>query len=250
MIDWVRQGSDRLLITIGESWTWGDSLGEKRLESVYGRQLANMLGADWCNVAECGQSNLWIANKLAWVSEQLPAWGYSDVDIVLTMTEVGREFNGDLDVDRVYTELFKSVKTFDQFLDQLSELVSEQIAPYLSKHRVWIGTNFINSNYPNLPVLEKSWLDLIAEATAQKVNQDRCLVVGSWVYERFDAVFDFCPTIEKSIWLNSVMSHMSLAQHTTNLLIRSRLNYKQASKHPTHQGHELWAQYLYKSITP
>jgi hypothetical protein len=156
MIDWVRQGSDRLLVTIGESWTWGDSLGEKRLESVYGRQLANMLGADWCNVAECGQSNLWIANKLAWVSEQLPAWGYSDVDIVLTMTEVGREFNGDLDADRVYTELFKSVKTFDQFLDQLSELVSEQIAPYLSKHRVWIGTNFINSNYPNLPVLEKS----------------------------------------------------------------------------------------------
>ena len=248
MIDWVKQSSNRLLVTIGESWTWGDSLGAERLKSVYGRQLATMLDADWCNIAECGQSNLWIAHKLAWVSEQLPAWGYSDVDIVLTMTEVGREFNGDIDNDRVYTELFKSVQTFAQFLDCLSDLISQQISPYLSKHRIWIGTNFVDSNYPHLPVLTSSWLDLIAETTNQKVSQDDCLVVSSWVYDRFDAVFDFRPTINKSDWLTSVLLHMEQAQCTTDLLMKSFLNYKKASKHPTHQGHELWAQYLYKII--
>ena len=246
--EWIRTGSNRLLVTIGESWTRGGGLGDQRLESVYGRQLATMLKADWCNVSESGQSNLWIANHLEWVCGQLSDWNYSEVDIILTMTEVGREFNGDLDSDRKYTEILKSVETFDQFLDCLSDLISEQITPYLKKHRIWIGTNFIDPNYKGLGTLDQSWLDLIAIATGQTINQDRCLVVSSWVYDRFDAIFEFCPNIEKSTWLNSVVDHMTRAQHTVDLLMNSDLNYKRATKHPNHQGHELWARYLYDKI--
>ena len=245
--EWLKRGKTTLLITIGESWTWGDSLGSLRLEQVYGRQLADQLDSDWLNIARRGESNLWIADHYEDVCDQIHAWHYTDVKIVLTLTEIGREFNGDRDHKRVYTELLSNVQTFDQFLDTLSELVAERIRPNLCRYPTWIGTNFIDNNY-NLPVLERSWLDLIAEATAQKKHQDRTLVVASWVYERFDAVFDFNPTIERSTWRESILKHMDRSSHTTELLMASSLNYKQASKHPTPQGHRLWADYLYQQI--
>jgi hypothetical protein len=191
---------------------------------------------------------LWIADHYADVCEQISAWDYTDVKIVLTLTEIGREFNGDRDQERVYTNLLRNVKTFDQFLDTLSELIARRIRPGLDQYPTWIGTNFIDSNY-NLPVVEHSWLDLIATSTGQKKHQDRTLVVGSWVYERFDAVFEFNPTIERSAWRNSVLKHMDRSSHTTELLMASSLNYKRASKHPTPEGHRLWADYLYKKIT-
>ena len=40
--------TDTLLITIGESWTWGESLEEKgldRLKTIFGYHLSNMLNA-------------------------------------------------------------------------------------------------------------------------------------------------------------------------------------------------------------
>ena len=246
--EWFNRGKSRLLITIGESWTWGDSLGNQRLEKVYGRQLADHLDADWLNIACCGESNLWIADHYTHVCDQIPAWDYRQVDIVLTLTEIGREFNGDRDQNRVYTDLLSSVNTFDQFLDTLSELIAQRIRPGLDRYPTWIGTNFIDSNY-NLPLVEHSWLDLITDATGQKKHQDRTLVVGSWVYERFDAIFEFIPTIDRSAWRESILNHMDRSSHVTKMLMASPLNYKQASKHPTPEGHQLWANYLYQKIT-
>lgn len=246
--EWLKRNKPTLLITIGESWTWGDSLGNQRLQTVYGRQLADLLDSDWLNIAKCGESNLWIADHYAEVCKLIPNWGYKDVKIVLTLTEVGREFNGDRDHNRVYTKLLAEVKTFDQFLDILSDLITQHIQPYLSRYPTWIGTNFIDSNY-RMPVIEHSWLGLIADATGQKKPRDRTLVVGSWVYERFDAVFEFNPTIERSAWRQSLLSHMDRASQVTDLLLSSKFNYKKASKHPTPEGHRLWANYLYQKIT-
>lgn len=246
--EWLRRDKSRLLVTIGESWTWGDSLGTQRLEKVYGRQLADQLDADWLNVAKCGESNLWIADHYAMVCDAIPAYNYQDVDIVLTMTEIGREFNGDRDGQRVYTQLLAGVETFDEFLDTLSELVAQQIRLYLDRYPTWIGTNFVDSNY-SLPMVEHSWLDLIAKATGQKKPQSRTLVVGSWVFQRFLAAFEFNPTIDYSAWRISMLSHMDQASEITDLLMASELNYKLASKHPTPAGHQLWADHLYKKIT-
>ena len=56
---------DTLLITIGESWTWGDSLPDNRLKNVWGYRLATKLQIDWLNIARCGASNFWIFYQLS-----------------------------------------------------------------------------------------------------------------------------------------------------------------------------------------
>jgi hypothetical protein len=54
--------SEQLLITVGDSWTYGDSLGQTRvrdgrddpdyrLSQVYGSLMAEELNADWINLA-------------------------------------------------------------------------------------------------------------------------------------------------------------------------------------------------------
>ena len=59
-------GKENLLITIGDSWTWGDSLGSTTLEfndkqtrhkQFYTNLLAKKLEADWIMLARCGCDN-------------------------------------------------------------------------------------------------------------------------------------------------------------------------------------------------
>lgn len=253
--DWVRNGHNQLVVTLGESWTWGDSLGktqyrvyddrEFRLSNVYGAKLADQLNADFINIAEPGQSNLWIVDHLDWAKNNVGELGYNKIYYVATLTEVGREFNGDRDSDRVYTEMLKNIQTFDEFLSMLSDLVADR----LCKHPdVIVGTNFVSSNYPNsINVLPQSWMDLICQHNHQPVPLS-CAVVQSWVFEKFAAVFEFNPNLNRKKWLSDVLFHMERAEQRTNLLLNSPLNYKKASKHPTPDGHNVWANYLFQHI--
>ena len=60
--------SDSMIITVGDSWTYGDSLGktcvreglddtQHRLAHVYGNLISQELGVDWINLALPGISN-------------------------------------------------------------------------------------------------------------------------------------------------------------------------------------------------
>jgi hypothetical protein len=77
-LDWYHEsvhGHDRLLITVGDSWTWGDSLGavdsenllddrEYRTTHIYGHGVAQTLGADFLMLANPGCSNVWMHDQL------------------------------------------------------------------------------------------------------------------------------------------------------------------------------------------
>ena len=67
------QNKQNLLVTIGDSWTWGDSIdgihatvkpdSPKRLESVYGKKIKDQLNDyDWINIAYPGTGNRWIVD--------------------------------------------------------------------------------------------------------------------------------------------------------------------------------------------
>lgn len=65
---WLDRGSDTLVISVGDSWTWGDALGnifpdntkddkEARFNNCYGRLISDYYNADWLNFAVCGTGN-------------------------------------------------------------------------------------------------------------------------------------------------------------------------------------------------
>ena len=97
------KGSDLLIITVGDSWTWGDSLGsinkdvgifddyDYRTSNIYGYHLSNRLNADWVNLAICGTDNLSML-QLAHQFIQGITKEYKKIHIVITLSESGREF--------------------------------------------------------------------------------------------------------------------------------------------------------------
>jgi hypothetical protein len=93
--------SNILTITVGDSWTWGDSLGKAisnhdtnayRLNHIYGRLLAQYLKSDFINIGIPGGSNLYILTYLKKVLASLSKT-YNKTYIVFTLTESGRELN-------------------------------------------------------------------------------------------------------------------------------------------------------------
>jgi len=258
--DWIKQDRKKLVVTVGESWTWGDSLGktqhnvfddkEFRLSNVYGRRLAETLQADFLNIAKPGESNLWIAKHYAMFVNEIDQFDYDEILVVLTMTEVGREFEGDLDHDRDYMSDLTDIVNLKDFLNTLSNYVSKEIQSVKQdKIKLLIGTNFIDSNYTtDLQVLEKSWVDVIANRLQVSV-QKPCYVVNSWVFDRFHQLLNFTQNYQRVDFLKDLQQHMEIAIQVADFLMQSNLNYKKASKHPTPEGHQLWADYLYQSLS-
>ena len=50
-------------------------------------------------------------------------------------------------------------------------------------------------------------------------------------------------------FLKDLQQHMEIAIQVADFLMQRNLNYKKAGKHPTPEGHQLWADYLYQSLS-
>ena len=251
--DFIIKNKNKLVVTIGESWTWGDSLGktqhnviddkEFRLANVYGAQFANLIDADFLNIAEPGQSNLWITDHFKLFMNNIDDFNYTEIIVVLTLTEVGREYQGDRDTNRDYVKDLKTVTNINSFLDKLSNYISDNInETNNTRIKLLVGTNFVDSNY-DFPILSKSWVDVIAEKLGILIERP-CFVVGSWVLDRFDDLLTVTPAYTRENFLIDLIRCTEIATSRTKFLMKSKYNYKKASKHPTPEGHKFWAEYL------
>ena len=146
--------SQHLLITAGDSWTWGDSLGQTtlefddykyRTEHIYGTQLSRLLESDFVNVGLPGRSNLNIVEHVNLVLTNLKRQ-YDSIQVVFTLTEVGREILdvvGLLDNRLHYQDVWQGPDwpTYDQLVnatasaDQL-EIVKQETHGTLFGHSI------------------------------------------------------------------------------------------------------------------
>lgn len=238
--------TDTLLITIGESWTWGESLEEKgldRLKTIFGYHLSNMLNAQWQNIALSGASNAWIAKQYNDCINK--TYDYKNVIIVCTLTEVGRDFNvPEFDNNRNYFADLEVTETLQDVQNLQSKWVETQFAKF--KYTSLFATNFVDSNYPNLPTLDKSWIDLIGEHIGIKPPTNT-YTVNSWAFDKLLTATNF-KNYDYEVWIKSVLQEFKKAEALTEWLINSPLNFKVGSKHPTPEAHYLWAEYLYHQI--
>ena len=245
LFDFIGANSKILVVTIGESWTWGvditeDNHEDTRLDKVYGRLIANELSADWLNLAQPGAGNFWIVEKVDEFSKIINNLNYEKVIVICTFTEVGRSFNSYHDRYINYIDWFlkNNISDFLAFLNK--ECINKIVNLINDKVILRIGFNFVDPlgiDDKNNIFLKTPWIRLI--------NND---IDDRQVYSLFSGL-TYLKAIEEFIdnkllfkqwWLDKSID----AEHRLSAF--SRVHFRKY--HPLAHGHKLWANYILESL--
>lgn len=144
--------------------------------------------------------------------------------------------------------------SFDEFLSGYEQNMFIAIADIIDKFsqvNFFITRNFTYSYSTNKHILKgrhlsKIWIDTLYENQIIEPYPNETRFVSGI------AVNPLNMYILKSKFLqrygDQYKKFFDAAEKATDLLIKSNLNYKIATKHPTERGHEIYADYLYQEI--
>lgn len=247
---------ENLIVTIGDSWTWGDSIdgiaaygptkkldSPKRLECVYGRKMQEMLGEyDWINIGYPGSGNRWITDVAMRFKDILPQCNYKKVIIVCVFSDTMRDISyGITDLGLPEDGHFPDmVEALDRaFFERLKEL--EQI----ENVTLIVARNFTNTHESNIGILKHHIPIAWIEFSRLNWNVDYPPLPFYIGYpDEYRVRHDKNPTLAQMQWGLEV--GLPTADSVFAFLDECPLHYKMVSKHPTEENHELWAKYLIK----
>jgi len=169
----VKNGSKKLLICAGDSWTWGDSLGstrqfknkeqynEHRTSHVYGKLLSEKMDSDFLNIAKPGAWNVEIHDMLKEALEQIVDHkSYDEIYVVVCLTEICREAWDDPLWVPKDCEGLQSVNDFLQKYEQnMFTSFKNNFVDYYPDIKFYFGRNFTESYDTN--ILKNNFLDKI-----------------------------------------------------------------------------------------
>jgi len=256
------RNSKSLLITAGDSWTWGDSLGrissdgyvddfEHRITHIYGSLLAEHMQSDHVNIGICGGSNVLFYDHLINLLSEVHSY-YNQIIVILTLTELCREIKWD---DIWIPKWDENSGSLDDFLKEYERNMFNSIQKFLLTRypdvQFLIAHNFTKEFNDNREILgtsiiEKSWVDCLSEhQTLQPYPEIRLLTAGMAIN----------PLIQHMKKINCYTKYKldlfdiyNLGIDAIDWLDDSDLNYSQATRHPTEDAHVIWADYLKEVI--
>jgi len=241
--------SDKLVVTVGDSWTWGADMTvndnmEFRLSNHYGKLLSRELQADWLNLGQGGSGNFWLMGKIKELSSLIPELAYQHIYLICTFTEPGRAFNSDLDRHIDYIDWFNNNNDYNNLLKFLNDYVVEQIIDAVKLHKnvtLKIGSNFVDHiglEKASAVLLPDTWIETIYN---QKFNT--CYMVSTPVIESLKSSIDLCNNKNKYLdWIinlsTSALDRRKILEDTNNFR-----NY-----HPLARGHQIWGKYILENL--
>lgn len=244
------ESHDTLLITVGDSWTWGDSLGktkardsqddpEYRLNHVYGNLIARQLNADWINIAIPGESNSWMIDRAEKLLRSDIILEYKKVYLTLTLTEFGRK--NDYFIFRDKADVIALDNIFGVYNQEIEQRINRLILANPNV-KFLVGYNFVDPAITN-NFLPDTWLDLLywdATGRCHIVLSEHIEILGNWLEE--------LTKINRTDILDFKLQLIERSLTRVNRLDNSPHNNSEDSRHPTERGHEIWAEYLLRHL--
>lgn len=251
--DLVESGKSRLLVTIGDSWTYGWRLGEEfaddpeqgRVTHCYGYLLAEHYNADYLNWSIPAINNLWMVDKYKTLVKLADKLDYDEIFVFITLTEYGREIYTEFDSDPELNTMYSQCDLPKDLARTLGRYLSNQILQHShAKIRLRLGLNYVNNVYSTElepQFLDQTWIECLTE---QRFT-DECLVVGSWVVEKYKLLHqEINRSADPIVCMEQVLDMVASAEKRLNLIFSSPYNYKVGYGHPNTKGHEIWAKYI------
>lgn len=246
--DFVNRESDTLVVTVGDSWTWGsDLLDTDRLTQVYGNIISDKLTADWLNLGQPGSSNFFIAERVEELGKLIPNLHYRNIYLICTFTEIGRGINSHHDMHIDYYNWFRhnefaTADDFYRLLDFLNRDCLNRVRAVADCYnlKLVVGSNFVDpigiDNDPGF--LSVPWF---------RVLNIPCPVTGyaaSAGIDRVKDLIEFVPADIQHLFKSWIVRLIDQAAYIDQVC-RSKVLKK---IHPTANGHASWANYILENI--
>ena len=273
LFDFVDRQSKTLVITIGDSWTWGADLTQTklqgthlsrlhddnyRIEHVFGNLIADHLQADFLNLGESGAGNWRLLKKFQELADMHHLLDYEKIFVFGIWTELGRDLDSHFDRHVDYRSwLLDNIVNYENYYDfmhfinnYISNEVSRVITRFDKKYKFYFGTNFVDpigvdglSRY----WMDQTWLQVICEKNNRIYQPAHCYTVFPWCIEKFRMVFDVAPELDRNQWLKWVTEITEHANLRAQVCARDDILFLNLL-HPSAHGHRNWANYMLKTI--
>jgi len=255
----IKRGRDTLLINIGESWTYGETLPNiataiqkydliSQLTNSFGPRLATTLDSDFYQYAVPGNCNFYMFQELQRILEYVKDLGYKKIYIAIQMTEPGREDAiriklGSHPLSKIYSRSDDLIPmTFVDWLTAYDEIFFELYNNIIKNSGLPIDAvlwkNFCSVNTPkrdyNFKIVDTSWIRYSGKIVGKDIEMPQFYSMG-WLdtmqlFYKKSIQFDF-------EFLNNELDKIEKC----NAFIKYNPLH---NNHPNVYGHLLWSQYL------
>ena len=241
------ENKKNLLITIGDSWTWGDSLPpQSRTKDFYTNTLSEKLEADWLCIAWCGIDNEWILEQALRVADLIKCGFYSRYENIYVHTCF----------TELYREIIKEKYNYEKFRDIIDGIKENDFVELSEKYfqktvlenlpmttNFSYSTNFWNLNFDKVKYnfIPTYWQKHLFDH--ENILDDQVLpaISGLGVEPMAEYIDDSGRTQLKM----SFSEKLKGINARIDLMQKCDLNYKEATKHPVKKGHDIWADIVF-----
>ncbi len=263
--EWLHEyidGNQNLFICIGDSWTWGDGLGDTtadyndsigRYNNFYISLCAKKLQSDWLMIAKCGTNNKWILEQYEIVKLCIDKGmykKYKKVYVHVCLTELFRE----LENDELKKQITDNLNNFKDFSELCALYFKITISDKIKKLLPIPKTHFFSKNFWNIQMpkygnyfVPLTWQELLF---AQSGIEDRDLIpVLSSI--GIDPLVKLLQSSDFSKIKTEFSELLYFIDKRINNMQNCKYNGKKDTRHPTSAGHVIWADYLcdyYKDV--
>lgn len=255
-----RHKKKELVIVIGESWTYGETLPhiatglrkydlESQLTSCFGPKLALQHNADYYQYAVPGNCNAYMFLELDRILDYVNTnFKYKKIHVYVQLTEPGREMPITKELaGTAFHGIYKTAgMTFEQWLINYDNLFLDYLSETVNKHSnvsaiVWKNfCCFQNTNeYTNFKIVKESWIKLTSSMLGVQLEMQKFQSIG-W-YAEFEELFRNRITFERDF------SKVEIDKiEKSNEFIKGNFLH---NNHPNAIAHTLWAYKLFKEMT-
>lgn len=242
--DFVDRNSQQLLVTIGESWTYGSEL-HNRLEQTFGGVISLHYHWDWLNLGLPGSSNFYIASKVEELAKLSCSLKYKKIIVCCLFTEIGRGFNSHEDMHIDYRNwLDNNITKSDDFYKLLmmmnQDCVDRILKASQDKFTVIFGSNFVHAlGLPQDKTVPKTWFEIL------NIQCPATTYTGTTGANRFTQLIDFLTNDQKLLykaWFPEIVSRAKYADDICFKICSDHVS------HPNAAQHRKWAEYLIEYI--
>ena len=250
--NFVSRDSNTLIVTVGDSWTWGSDISENncddnfRITHLYGNVLSKKLDTDWLNLGLSASSNFWATAMIEELGQLIPQLDYQSICVICVFTGAGRWFNTQYDryiyyptwVQDNITKPEDYIKLPVKFNQDCVNRIYQALSPY--EHvMIKFGTNFVD------PIgLESVPLDqrLLPWYRVMGCSDD---IISPICIDGVKALLRMPEVIKNAKQLDFFKEWMldviPVAEKRNNMLKDPA---KFRNYHPLKEGHQQWAEYL------